>query len=103
MGKKLPKEIKEFNLNIVDCDDMVSVTAYQTKFIKQIKALAEMHPDEVKLIPTNLKGTILAHMPEKYVHVSFSERTKREMSDKERAAAAERLKKAREKKAEMNG
>lgn len=103
MSNKLPKEIKEFNLNIVDCDDMVSVTAFQTKYIKQIKALAEKHPDEIKLIPTNYNGTILAHMPEKYVHVSFYESNKKEMTKEQKAAAAERLKKAREKKAEMNG
>lgn len=101
MDNKLPKEIKEFNLNIVDCDDMVSVTAYQAKFIKQIKALAENHPDEVRLMPTGLNGVLLAHLPKKYVHVSFGERTKREMSEDQRAAAAERLKKAREKKTEF--
>lgn len=102
MGDRPFKEIKEFNLNIVDCDDMVSVTAYQTKFINQLKVLAEKHPDEVKLIPTGINSVVLAHLPRKYVHVSFYESNRKEMSDDQRAAAAERLKKAREKKAESN-
>lgn len=103
MARFKSDEIYEMNVNYVNTDDMVSVTAYEGRHINQLKALAENHPDEVRLMPTGLNGVILVHLPKKYVHVSFGERTKREMSDEERAAAAERLKKAREKKAELNG
>ena len=102
MGKLRSDHIYEMNVNTVNVDDMASVTVYESKYINQIKALAEKHPDEIKIIPTGLTGVVLAHLPKKYLHVSFGERTKREMTEDQRAAAAERLKKAREKKAESN-
>lgn len=102
MARFKANEIYEVGINYTNINDMVSVTTYEGKQINQLKALAEKHPDEVKLIPTGLAGVVLVHLPKKYVHVSFGERTKREMSEEQRAAAAERLKKAREKKAESN-
>ena len=102
MGNKLPKNIREMNVNWVDVDDMVSVTAYQKKMINQLIKLAEDHPDEVRIVAVNDDGTTVVHLPKKYVHVSFYESSKREMSEEQKAAAAERLKKAREKKAESN-
>ena len=101
-NNKLPKDIKEMNVNWLDIDDMVSVTAYQKKMINQLMKLAGAHPDEVRVVAVNKDGTTVVHLPKKYVHVSFGERAKREMSEEQRAAAAERLKKAREKKAESN-
>ena len=103
MARFKSNEIYETNVNYVNTDDMVSATVYEGRHINQLKALAEKHPEEVRLIPTGLTGVMLAHLPKKYVHVSFGERTKREMSEDQKAAAAERLKKARDKKAEMNG
>ena len=102
MGKLRSDHIYEMNVNTVNVDDMASVTVYESRYINQLKALAEKHPDEVQLISTGVVGVVLAHLPKKYVHVSFGERTKREMSEEQRAAAAERLKKAREKKAESS-
>ena len=103
MAGKLPKEIREMDINWTDVDDMVSVTAYEKKYIKQLKTLWEKHPDEVKIIDVNDDGTWCAHLPKKYVHVSIGERAKREMTEEQKAAAAERMRLAREKKAEMNG
>jgi len=100
MGNKLPKNIREMNVNWIDVDDMVSVTAYQKKMIKQLMALAESHPDEVRIVAVNEDGTIVVHLPKKYAHVSFYESSKREMTEDQKVAAAERLKKMREKKAE---
>jgi hypothetical protein len=102
MGKLRSDHIYEMNINTVNVDDMASVTVYESKYINQLKALAEKHPDEIKIIPTGLAGVVLAHLPKKYVHVSFYESSKREMSEEQKVAAAERLKKAREKKAESN-
>lgn len=102
MAKFKAGEIYEVAVNFTNVDDIASVTTYEGRQINQLKALAEKHPDEVKLIHTGLAGVVLVHLPKKYVHVSFGERAKREMSEEQRAAAAERLKKAREKKAELN-
>ena len=97
--KKLPKTIKEMNVNIVDCDDMASVTVYQAKYLKQIKTLAEKHPDEVTIVAGGdggNDGMLVAHMPKKYCHISFGERQKREMTEEQRDAAKERAKKMQE-------
>lgn len=102
MAKKKFNEIREFNVNWTDDWDMVSVTMYEKKYMNQINKLAEKHPDEIRIVAENKDGIMVAHLPKKFVHVSFSERTKREMNEDQRAAAAERLKVARQKKAEMN-
>lgn len=103
MARFKSNEIYEMNVNYVNTDDMVSVTAYEGRYVNQLKALAEKHPDEVKLIPTGLAGVMLAHLPKKYVHVSFYESSRKDQSEEQKAATAERLRKAREKKAELNG
>ena len=102
MAKFKAGEIYEVAVNFTNVDDIASVTTYEGRQINQLKALAEKHPDEVKLIPTGLAGVVLAHLPKKYVHVSFYESSRKEQTEEQRAAAAERLKKAREKKAESN-
>lgn len=105
MKKELPKKILEFNLNMTDVDEMVSVTVYQTKYMNQLKKLAYAHPDEVKVIKEAKEndGMMVVHLPKKYCKVSFGEaRVKRELTEDQKAAARERLKKAREKKAESN-
>ena len=91
--------ILEFNINITNVDDMVSVTAYQTKYMNQIKKLAEKYPDEVKIIKTAKEndGMMLAHLPKKFCKVSFGEaRAKKEMTEEQKAAAAERMRKIQE-------
>lgn len=97
-NNKLPKDIKEMNVNWLDIDDMVSVTAYQKKMINQLMKLAEAHPDEVRVVAVNKDGTTVVHLPKKYVHVSFYESSRKEQTEEQRAAAADRLKKMWEKK-----
>ena len=90
--------MKEFALNFVDADEMVSVTAYQRKMISKLTKLAEDHPDEVKIVAVNDDGTVCAHLLKKYVKVSFGEPKTRTMTAEQKVAAAERLRLAREKK-----
>ena len=96
------KAIREFNLNYVDVDDLASVTVFQTKQINKLKALAEKYPEDVKMIAKNADGTYVFHLKKGMCQINFGkrERTGRRMSDEERAKAAERLKLAREKKAQ---
>jgi len=97
---KVEKQIKECNINWVDRDDTVSVTLYQTKYINQVKKLAEEHPDEVKIVAGGRDGSndgyFVADMPKKYCHVSFYETKRKEMTEEQKAATRERLAKARE-------
>lgn len=62
-----------------------------SKFKGIIKKLAEKHPDEVKIISENQDGSIFAHAPIKYVHVSRP----REVSEKRKQEASKRMKKYR--------
>lgn len=95
------KNSKEMNVNYIDTDDMASVTVFQAKHINQIKKLMEAHPDEIKIVAgenvKNNNGMMVVHLPKKYCKVSFGEeRSKREMTDEQRAAASKRMKKAQE-------
>lgn len=95
------KNIKEMNVNYTDTDEMASITIFQAKHINQIKKLIDAHPDEIKVVAgEDLKsnsGMMVVHLPKKYCKVSFGEgRAKREMTDEQRAAASERMKKAQE-------
>ena len=95
MAQVLPKEIKETNINYVDVDDVVSVTTFQRKYINKLKALAEKYPEEVRIIAENSDGTAVFSLPKKYVHISFGERSRREMTEDQKDAARERLEQAR--------
>ena len=98
---KPQRDIRECNINYVDVDDVVSVTLYEKRYINKVKKLFESHPDEIRLIETGMKGTICAHLPKKYVHISFGEkRVSKKLSEEQKAKVAERLTTAREAKKE---
>ena len=92
------KEIKEFNLNYVDVDDMVCVTAFQKKMINSLLKLAETHED-VRIVAKNENGTIVVHLPKKYVTVRFGNkaaREKKELTEEQKAILSERMRKIQE-------
>lgn len=68
--------------------------AGHTKLCNRIKKYAEEYPNEVEICGTNKDGSIVAHLPLKYVKLTRP--AHREMSDEQRKASAERLAKARE-------
>ena len=67
--------------------DTITITLSQKKFINKVLKLAEDFPNEVKIDKINEDGTLLAHIPLKYLRISRP----RELSEEERKAAAERL------------
>lgn len=96
MRQGLPRDIKEAAINWVDIDDVVSVTMYERKYIKQLKSLAKVHPDEVRIVAENSNGSICVRLPKRYCHCSFGEgRAKREMTEEQKAIARERMERAR--------
>lgn len=99
MRKKLPDKIYEMSIGWTDADEMVSATVYQTKYMNQLKKLAEAHPDEVKVIKEVKEndGMMVVHLPKKYCKVSFGEvRAKRELTEDQKVAARERMKRMQE-------
>lgn len=65
----------------------VTATLTQPKLVNKIKRLAESDTN-VKLIQENSDGTILAHLPLKYLKLSAP----RKMTEEQKAAARDRLK-----------
>ena len=88
----MARDLKEANINFYEGDDTVWVTVYQGKYKNQIEKLAKEYPDEVKVIARNDNGTLYAKLDKKFVHLSFSYREKREMTEDQKEAARERMK-----------
>ena len=96
---KTSKIEKEDLKRIADCGEnnieflrdakTATVCFSQGRYVSRIRKLAEEHPDECKILYTNSDGSIVAHIPTKWVKISAS---KRVMTDEQKEAASERLK-----------
>lgn len=71
----------------------------ERKWINKIKSLAELNPDEVKIIKENDDGSILAHTPPSYFKLS----PPKKVSEAQKRKAAERFKKMWEEKRQAEG
>ena len=93
MDSTLPKGASDYSReNVIGWykdSEIATVTFSQGRYISKIKKLAEKHPDDVKILE-NTDGTILAYIPVKAIHISIRNT---EMSDEQKKAASERLKK----------
>ena len=92
----MARDLKEANINFYEGDDTVWATVYQGKYKNQIEKLAKEYSDEVKVIAKNDNGTLYAKLDKKFVHLSFSHREKREMTEDQKEAARGRMKLAQE-------
>lgn len=66
------------------------LTLNQPKYINRIRSIAKNHP-EVRIIAENEDGSLYCKVPLSYIKIS----PPREMTDEQRKAASERLKKNR--------
>ena len=67
--------------------DRVTVTLSQGRFINKVKKLAEKDK-EVEIVTINEDGTLLAHLPLKYIKISAP----RQVTDEQKEKARERFK-----------
>ena len=90
--------MKETVVGYVDEDSYASFTSAEKKWINKILKLKAEHPEQVdiKAYPENNQGYIYAHLPKKWLKVS----PPRQVSEEQKAAAAERLKAMRNNKNE---
>lgn len=79
-------------------DKVGAVTFSQKRWVSKLLKYAEDYPEDVEIIAQNPDGSVFAHVPISWFKFS-PPRKGREMTDEEKAAAAERLREAREKKA----
>ena len=67
--------------------ETATVCFSQGRYVTKIKKLAQSHPSECKILYTNDDGSIVAHIPVRWVKVS----PPRAISDEQKEAASERL------------
>jgi hypothetical protein len=75
----------------LSCDKHATFCSSETKWINKILKLAEQYPDEVEIqvLPENNQGMILAHIPKGWFKLNPPR--KRNMTEEQRMAVAERL------------
>lgn len=64
-----------------------TITLCQGKYITKITRLAKQYPNEVEIIKENKDGSIVCHLPVKYIKISRP----REYSEEQKAIMAERM------------
>ena len=92
-------DFKETAFEYISCQDYANFCTSEPKWIRKIAELAKSHPEEVQITipPEKNSGMLCAHLPKSWFKISPPK--KMTLTDEQRAAAAERLSKARQKKA----
>ena len=80
------EDFRENCIEWVNGQKNVTVTLSQNKYINKVKKLAESNSD-VKIVRENSDGSILAHLPLKFIKISAP----RQMTEEQREQARERL------------
>ena len=95
-------DIKETSIDILGTDNHATFCSSETKWINKILKLKEANPDKVDIryMPEDNDGMIVTHIPKNWIKVSPPR--KREWTDEQREAAAERLASARAKRFETD-
>ena len=93
-------DFKETCVNYLNVDEYATFCSSEKKWINKILALHEKYPDKVKIIrkPEDNGGMIYTHIPKSYIKISPPRQIN--YTEEQRAAMAERLATAREKKGE---
>lgn len=88
-------DFKETAVGYLNVDDYATFSSDEKKWVNKIIRLHALHPSKVQILhwPDENHGTIVAHVPKHWLKIS----PPRQMSDEQKAAAAERLKAAKEK------
>ena len=76
-------------------EKMASMCSNEAVWVRKLTALAEQYPDDgvIKKTPEDNGGVILVSLPKKWFKIKPP--TKRNMTDEQREALAERMKKVR--------
>ena len=90
-------DFNETACDYLTCDKHATFCSSETKWINKIIKLHEQYPNEVEIqvFPEDNQGMLLAHLPKSWFQIRPPR--KRDMTDEQRAAAAQRLAEARAK------
>ena len=88
-------DFKETCIEYLDVDDTATVGSSERKWINKICKLHNKYPGEVDIVrmPEENSGYILAHVPKSWIKISPPKQVN--LTDEQRAARAERLRKSR--------
>ena len=87
-------EVNENCVEFLRNSDTCTCTFSQKKYVTKMRKLAEKYPEECQIVVDN-GNYIVAHFPTKWLKISNSKR-KRELTDEQKEALRERMRKARE-------
>lgn len=87
-------DLRETSIERVQGDSYCTVYTGEKKFVNKLKKMAEEYPEDVNIISEDCLG-IVAHVP--YDWFKFiSPKRKHNLTDEQRQAASERMRRARE-------
>lgn len=84
------KEIYETIVEYIRGDDYITVSSQDCAWINKVKKLHAANPDEIQIVAINDDGSICARLPKGYL--KLSKPSKRNITEENRAALAERMK-----------
>lgn len=94
------RDLKETAINYFAHEKTATFYTQEKKWITKIKWLAETHPDEVTIVYETDEGSLMADIPKSWFKLSPPR--KRTLTEEQRNAAAERMRKLAQKKKENN-
>lgn len=78
-------DLRENSIEFYADDKTTTVSFTQGRYITRIRKLAEKYPDECQITAENKDGSIVAHIPTKWVRISppkqISEETKEKLAE----------------------
>ena len=80
------------NENVIEFlrnQDTATVTFCQGRFVSKVRTLAKRYPEEVKITAENSDGSLVAHIPTRWICI----KAPRQLSEEERQALSDRAKK----------
>lgn len=84
--------MSDMNENVIEFlrnQDVATVTFCQPRFVNKVKALAIDYPEEVKITAENEDGSLVAHVPTRWICL----KAPRQLTEEERQALSDRAKK----------
>ena len=88
-------DFRETSIEYLSCNDYATLYSSEAKWMRKIKQLQSDYPDSVQIINSTSESMVV-HIPKSWLKVTPPR--KMTLTDEQRAAAADRMTKARQKK-----
>lgn len=92
-------DLRETSIEYLSCNDYATLYSSETKWMRKIKQLQSDYPDSVQIM-NETSESMVVHIPKSWFKVTPPR--KMTLTDEQRAAAAERMTKARQNKKGVN-